>query len=71
MTAHVTVDQEARDMARAAAAAISTHEKVCAQRWRSTMDTMGDIKRIIAWATVSLIGSMGCLIIYLWQHQIH
>jgi hypothetical protein len=69
MTNSVTVDQEARDMARAATASINAHELVCAQRWKSTMDTMSDIKRIIAWAAVGLIGSMGSLIIYLATHQ--
>lgn len=62
------VDQKARDMARDASAAILSHEQVCALRWKTTMSTMNDIKRIIAYATTGLIGSMGALIFYLWQH---
>lgn len=67
MTSSV-IDQEARNMATAAHSAIIVHEKVCAQRWLSTMDTMKDIKRIIAWGTTGLIGSMGGLIVYLATH---
>jgi hypothetical protein len=67
MNSHV-IDQEARDMARSATAAILTHEQVCEQRWRSTMETMGDIKRIIAWGITSLILAMGSLIGYLATH---
>lgn len=56
MSSHV-IDQEARDMARAAASKIDAHELVCAQRWASTMQTMKEIKAILAWggATVILV----------------
>jgi cell division protein FtsL len=55
-------------MARNATAAILTHEQVCAERWRSTMETMGDIKKVIVWGISSLVASMAFLIVYLWQH---
>lgn len=44
-----SIDQEARDMAAAAKNAIATHELVCAQRWASTMQTMKEIKAILAY----------------------
>lgn len=62
------VDQDARDMAAAATNAISSHERVCAERWRNTMDTMRDIKRIMAWGIVGLISTMGSLIAWLATH---
>jgi hypothetical protein len=65
------VDQEARNMASTAANAISTHELVCAERWRNTMDTMRDIKRILAWGTIGLISAMGSLIAWLATHPPH
>lgn len=54
-------------MATAATAAITSHEKVCSERWRSTMDTMKEIKSIMAWAGISLVGSMGTVIVLLLQ----
>lgn len=52
---HPIIDQEARDMAQAAKNAINTHELVCAQRWASTMQTMKEIKAILAWGGGTLI----------------
>lgn len=64
------IDQKARDMAQAAINQIQSHEKQCALRWGGTMQTMGEIKRILAWGTVSLIGSMGALIAFLATHPL-
>lgn len=36
-------------MARNAANQINTHELVCAERWRATMQTMKEIKAILAY----------------------
>lgn len=52
-------------MASAAANAINTHEHVCAERWRNTMDTMNDVKRIMSWGMATLILTMLGLIGYL------
>lgn len=57
-------------MAGHAMEAISTHEKVCAERWRSAMNTMSDIKRILAYGTAGLITSMIALIGFLATHTI-
>lgn len=57
-------------MAQAATSAIESHEKVCSQRWKSTMESMSDIKRIIAWGTGSLIASMATLIGFLATHPV-
>lgn len=59
------IDQEARNMARQALARMDAHEQVCAERWGSSMNTMRDIKRILAWGTTALIGSMGTVILLL------
>ena len=64
------VDQKARDMAQAAHNSISSHEKECALRWNASMQTMGDIKRILAWGTAALFGSMCGLIGFLATHTI-
>ena len=61
-------DQTARKRADEAMEAINTHEKVCAIRWKTAMDTMGEIKRILAWATVSLLSCMIGLIAFLATH---
>ncbi len=59
------IDYEARDMANHAKQAILTHEQVCAQRWLSTMDTMKEIKRILAYGTALLLGGLASLIGFL------
>lgn len=61
-------DQEARGMASEAMEAITTHEKICAVRWQSAMETMSEIKKILAWGTVSLISCMLGLITFLATH---
>lgn len=58
-------------MAMAATSAINTHEEVCAERWRSAMDTMSDIKRIVAWGVTGIIGAMAGLIGFLATHPPH
>lgn len=52
-------------MARAVTIRMDGHEKECAMYRRGTMDTLADIKRILAWGIASLIGSMGTIIILL------
>lgn len=59
------VDQEARNMALSAQNQIQSHERECAVRWSGTMSAMKEIKAILAWGTVALIGSMGTLILLL------
>ena len=57
------VDQEARDMARDARAAVASHEAVCAARWASTMQTMKEIKAILAYggsvAIIVMLAGLG------------
>jgi hypothetical protein len=55
-------------MAQSAKAAINAHEQVCAERWKTSIDTMKEIKRILAWGTTGLIGTMGSLIAWLATH---
>lgn len=70
MSSASVIDQKARDMAQAAQHQIQSHEDQCALRWSSTMTTMAEIKRILAWGTVSLIAAMAGLISFLATHQI-
>ena len=61
----MTVDQEARDLARQAIARIEGHEDVCGVRWKGAMDQMAEVKRAV-WAgfgltIASLIGLVGWL----------
>jgi hypothetical protein len=59
------IDQKARDMAANAMSAIVAHDKECAMYRKGTMQTLGDIKRILAWGIASLIGAMGTIILML------
>lgn len=63
-------DQEARMIASQAMNAIVTHEKVCAQRWQSAMDSMSDIKKILAYGGALLIACLLGLIGFLATHTI-
>lgn len=49
------VDQEARDMAVAAKNAISSHERVCAERWNAANEKLDLIVKILGWGGGTLI----------------
>lgn len=66
-----TIDLEARNMAQKALDGISSHERVCTERWREVRLIMADIKRILGWGITGLIGSMGTLIAWLATHPGH
>lgn len=68
MSSSVTVDQEARDMARDAQFQITAHEQVCTERYGNVIKTMGEIKSILWYGTVGLITTMCTLIGYLYTH---
>lgn len=63
-------DQKARIMAGEAKAAIASHEEVCAVRWESAMQTMNEIKRVMAWGIMGLMSCMIGLITFLATHLI-
>lgn len=61
----MTVDQEARDMAAQANAAVKAHEDVCAVRWAAAIQSMREVKTML-WVGfggvfTSLIGLVGWL----------
>lgn len=61
------VDQVARDKATKAADDIEGHEALCAERYKNINDTLGTIKRILAWAGTTifglLVGTLGWLVV--------
>lgn len=71
MNTGVNVDQEARNMAQLAISQIHTHEAVCAERYGSTIKTMGEIKAILAYGTCALLSTMLVIIGWLWTHPPH
>ena len=62
------IDEEARNMARAAQSAMNIHEAVCAERWGTAISVMKDVKRIVAWLIVTVITGMGTMIWYFATH---
>lgn len=64
MSVHA-VDQDARDMARDAQAAIDAHTQECAIQWRNTAGTLKEIKGILAYGGVLLISCLLGLIYFL------
>lgn len=58
-------------MAARALDGISSHEMLCAERWNQTRIAMNEIKRILAWGTCGLIGTMATLISWLATHLGH
>ncbi len=62
------VDQEARNMALQALNQISLLKAVSNERDKSIMADLTVIKRILAWGTAGLIGSMATLIYWLISH---
>jgi hypothetical protein len=64
MNTHV-VDQEARDMAKAAQNSIESHTKECALQWVQNNKMQTIILRVLAAGTTGLIGSMATVILLL------
>jgi hypothetical protein len=58
-------------MAQAAQNQIQSHERECAIRWSGTMDSMAEIKRILAWGLGLVLTSMIGLIGFLATHPPH
>jgi hypothetical protein len=60
-----TVDQRARDIGHEALNQISRHEAVCAERWRTAIETMRKTEALVRAQTAQMWAAQGFVIVAL------